>query len=195
MRGALRQLKPWADANEGLRPPVEDLRTGFEHLEGYLKLLEPLQRRLNRRRSRIRGAEIADYVSKLFATRLESGNVQLLVSDSFASHEMVTFRSTIYPVFVALVDNALFWVGERRGKRWISLDAEDESMLISNSGPAIPAQDRERIFELGFSRKPGGQGTGLFVVRESLNAQNFEITVADKDKGWAFKITPRQDDP
>ncbi|NLT07355.1 MAG: sensor histidine kinase [Solirubrobacterales bacterium] len=194
VRGALRQLKPWADANEGLQRPYRDLRTGFEHLEGYLRLLAPLQRRLNRRRSRIRGREIADYVESLFERRLEKGSVGLRVTDEFAAHEVVAFRSTMYPVFTALVDNALYWVGERKGDRWIELDAADEAILVSNSGPPIPGPDRERVFEMGFTRKPGGQGMGLFVVHEALRTQGFDIDIVDTDDHWAWRIRHSDDE-
>jgi signal transduction histidine kinase len=188
VRAALRQLKPWADTNDGLKRPYGDLRTGFEHLEGYLRLLAPLQRRLNRRRSRIRGREIADYVEALFERRLESRNVEFRVTDSFAHHEVVAFRSTLYPAFTALVDNALYWVGERKGQRWIEFDADDDAMFVSNSGPEIPARDRQRVFKMGFTRKPGGQGMGLFVVHESLKAQGFTIELVDTGKRWAWRI-------
>ncbi len=195
VRSALRRLKPWADRNEGLRQPYQDLRTGFEHLEGYLRLLAPLQRRLNRRRSRIRGSEIADYVQQLFGARLideraPHNNIALEVTSAFATHEVVGYRSTIYPTFVALVDNAMFWAREGERPRWIRLDAEGSAMTVSNSGPRIRGQDRERIFELGFSRKPGGQGTGLYVVRESLRSHDFAIDVIDVDGRSAFRIQP-----
>lgn len=193
VRAALRQLKPWADANDGLKRPYGDLRTGFEHLEGYLRLLAPLQRRLNRRRSRIRGREIADYIEALFERRMENSKVDFRVTDAFARHEVVAFRSTIYPAFTALVDNALYWAGERKGKRWIEFDADDEAMFVLNSGPTIPARDRQRVFEMGFTRKPGGQGMGLFVVHESLKAQGFKIDLVDVGKHWAWRIEHSDD--
>lgn len=199
VRAALRQLKPWVDANEALQRPYRDLRTGFEHLEGYLRLLAPLQRRLNRRRSRIRGLEIAEYIEALFERRMEGDGdeegtkVELEVTDAFARHEVVAFRSTLYPVFTALVDNALYWVGERRPPRWIRFDADTEAMFVSNSGPPIPERDRQRVFEMGFTRKPGGQGMGLFVVHESLRAQGFEIELVDVNDHWAWRIRPSDD--
>ncbi|HEX3359421.1 MAG TPA: ATP-binding protein [Solirubrobacterales bacterium] len=193
VRAALRQLKPWADANDGLKLPYGELRTGFEHLEGYLRLLAPLQRRLNRRRSHIKGREIADYVETLFERRLEQGEVELRVTDAFARHDVVTFRSTIYPVFTALVDNAMFWVSERKGSRWIEFDADGDAMYVSNSGPPIPGRDRERVFEMGFSRRPGGQGMGLFVVHESLKAQGFTIDIVDLGEHWVWRIAHSQE--
>jgi signal transduction histidine kinase len=193
VRAALRQLKPWADANEGLNRPYGELRTGFEHLEGYLRLLAPLQRRLNRRRSHISGREIADYVEALFERRLGQGRVELRVTEAFAHYDVVTFRSTIYPVFTALVDNAMYWVSERKARRWIEFDADGEAMYVSNSGPSVPERDRERVFEMGFSRRPGGQGMGLFAVHESLKAQGFTIEIVDLGKHWAWRIAHSQD--
>jgi hypothetical protein len=196
VRGALRQLKPWADRNEGLRRPYQDLRTNFEHLEGYLRLLAPLQRRLNRRRARIYGREIESYLRQLFGARFDdehqdrSDRIEFAVTPAFAEHEVVGYRSTIYPAFVAIVDNALFWVREGDRPRWIRLDADEDAMIVTNSGPTVRGQDRERIFDLGISRKPGGQGLGLYVVRESLRAHDFGVTVVEIDGRTAFRIEP-----
>ena len=46
IRNALRRLKAWADVNEGLGELYNSIRTSFDHLDGYLTLFTPLQRRL-----------------------------------------------------------------------------------------------------------------------------------------------------
>src|SRR5205807_4782980 len=58
LRRNLRRLKAWADINADLEPLYTDLRTSFEHLDGYLNLFTPLQRRLSRTKTRFRGTEI-----------------------------------------------------------------------------------------------------------------------------------------
>jgi hypothetical protein len=48
IRRSLRQLKVWADANPKLLGPYRELKTSFDHPDGYLVLFTPLQRRLYR---------------------------------------------------------------------------------------------------------------------------------------------------
>ena len=50
----------------------------------------------------------------------------------------------------------------------IRLHADDSGFYISNNGPEIPVNDRERIFDLGFTRKLKGRGLGLHISREVL---------------------------
>ena len=39
--------------------------------------------------------------------------------------------------------------------------------------------DAAFIFEPGFSRRPGGQGLGLYIARESLREFGFELKLAN----------------
>ena len=67
-------------------------------------------------------------------------------------------------------------------------------MFVSDTGPGVPAQDREAIFELGFTRKPGGRGLGLYISKDVLNREHFELKVSDNPDGVGtmFVIQPRE---
>lgn len=54
-------------------------------------------------------------------------------------------------------------------------------MTISNNGPSISSIDRERIFEFSFSRKDSGRGMGLYISKETLNRDGFDIKLANGD--------------
>ena len=76
----------------------------------------------------------------------------------------------------------------------IRLHADDTGIYISNNGIEIKPQDKERIFELRFSRKPNGRGLGLSISKEVLNAENYDIFVAQPKEGSTvtFKIQKMQ---
>jgi signal transduction histidine kinase len=95
-------------------------------------------------------------------------------------------------VFVNLVDNAIFWIKDRPQPRSISLDVHGEAMVVSDSGSGISPRDREAIFELGFTRKPGGHGLGLYIAKETLAKIGYSISLAGiSDKSGAeFIIQP-----
>ena len=106
--------------------------------------------------------------------------------------EIVGYPSTFYPVFVNLVDNAIFWLKDRPERR-ITLDLRDGRILVSDTGPGIPKRDRDSVFELGFSRKPGGRGMGLYIARAVLARADYELTIADSDTGTTFVIKSKQE--
>jgi signal transduction histidine kinase len=190
VRANLRRLRSWADVNAGIRDLYESLRTSFDHLDGYLTLFTPLQRRLYRKQVEIAGAEIETFLRDLFGDRMARHDVKLEVSRGFRRHRFVGYPSTFYPVFVNLVDNSLYWVSEAPEPRVLRLDVEDGRMLVSDSGPGIPDRDREAVFERGFTRKPGGRGLGLYISRDVLRREGYDLEIvagADGD-GATFEI-------
>ncbi len=192
VRSGLRRLKAWADVNEGLGKLYDSIRTSFDHLDGYLTLFTPLQRRLYRKAVEIRGSEIRDFLEELFRARLTRHDVSFTATRAFADAKIVGFPSSFYPVFVNLVDNAIFWLSQQnpRLERNIALDERGGTLLVADTGPGVNVRDREAIFEFGFSRKPGGRGMGLHIGRETLRRVGFDLQLMDGDGGAIFGVVP-----
>ena len=189
IRTELRRLKGWADASPQLRPIYDRIQGNFEHLDGYLALFTPLQRRLYRKPQRITGGEIAKFLEELFGERLRRHQISLTASKEFRSRAVVGYPSTFFPVFVNLIDNAIYWVKDHRSPRAIALEADSESFLVCNNGPQIAPRDRESIFDLRFTRKPGGRGMGLYISRHTLTKAGYHLTLDKHDEfPVCFKI-------
>lgn len=193
IRDNINVLKSWADLNTKLQPVYLNLRVSFEHLDSYLNLFAPLQRRMRRTKEDIYGHEILSFLSDLFENRLKRHEVELKASLPFKSMKQLSFRSVLYPVFVNLIDNAIFWLKDQQYPRSISLDYRDGKIYVRDSGPGVSARDIERIFEPGFSRKPGGAGLGLYIVKEALKGVNCEIEIQTPvpDAGACFVINTK----
>jgi signal transduction histidine kinase len=66
----------------------------------------------------------------------------------------------------------------------------DGGFYVADDGPGIPASDRERIFERGFSTDEG-TGLGLTIVDEIASAHGWEPRVAESAAGGArFEFAP-----
>jgi signal transduction histidine kinase len=182
IRDQLKRLKGWANASPQLRPIYDRISTSFEHLDGYLALFTPLQRRLYRSPQNISGSEIHKFLEELFGERMRRVGVTFDVSQGFFSYTLIGYPSTFYPVFVNLIDNAIFWLEGSKPPRKIILDADSEGLLVANTGPRIAARDRDAIFDLRFTRKPGGRGMGLYISRQALARAGFALTL---------EVTPR----
>lgn len=197
--GALRtgfsRLNEWAKGNPELLALYENMRINFDHLDGYLAMFTPLDRRLNRKKIDILGKDIVDFLNDLFEARFERHNVSLNSTKRFNNATVFGFPSSFYPVFVNIVDNAIFWLdGIKDRPREITLDFVDGGFIIANNGPAISSRDRENIFELNFSRKPGGRGMGLYISRQTLSRVGYSLGLVSpkggKNAGTKFIISP-----
>jgi len=192
IRSQLRELRSWAHANDSLLPIYREIRTNFDHLDAHLNLFTPLQRRLYRNRVDIRGKEIVHYVRALFSIRLERHHIRLNATQAFLDSKLHSYPSTIYPVFVNLIDNFIFWLKDQPGERLISLDCVGNIYHIENNGPPINMRDAEAIFEQGFTRKPGGRGLGLYISRKVLRKEGMTLelgTRRDADTGVRFDLS------
>lgn len=75
-------------------------------------------------------------------------------------------KQMLEQVFVNLISNAIYAVKERRGAggRIVLKTSRDESMLeirISDNGTGISEENQRQMYDLFFTTKPTGKGTGL----------------------------------
>jgi len=194
IRKSIRELKAWADLNDNLSPLYTDIRANFEHLDGYLTLFTPLNRRLYRKEVEITGNEIKKFIEDIFSERIRRHNIDLESSSAFLKKKIIGYPSTFYPVFVNVVDNAIFWLKDHPLPRKIFLDADEMGFSISNNGPEISSRDYEIIFDQGFTRKPNGRGLGLHISKEVLSKVDYRICVVPThlERGVTFRIEPIQ---
>ncbi len=194
IRSSLKDLKAWADVYEKLEGVYNNIRTNFEHLDGYLTLFTPLNRRLHRSKEEISAKDIKIFLIDLFGARLERHGIKLKHTQGFQNRSLYGYRSTFYPVFVNLIDNAIHWLNQSptNEEKVIRLHADDSGFYISNNGLEIPPKDAERIFELGFTRKLNGRGMGLHISKEVLEAESYRIFLDSprSNSTVTFKIEP-----
>lgn len=191
IRVAMSELKPWADKNPPLAPIYQRLRQHIEHLDGYLKVLDPLGRRLHRTAVELSGSEILDVVYGVFSDQLKSSKIVLEPSYAFQGFKAKCRSSALLGGFINVIDNAIYWLNSRaQGEKKIFLDADDTGFLISNNGPGIEERLTNRIFDFGETTKPGGRGMGLAITRETLRREGFEIELvkAGLEQQPQFKI-------
>jgi PAS domain S-box-containing protein len=66
----------------------------------------------------------------------------------------------------------------------------DGGFYVADDGPGIPEENRDRVFETGWSDAANGTGLGLGIVRQIAVAHGWEVAVTESDAGGArFEIT------
>ncbi|TQQ78912.1 sensor histidine kinase [Halonotius roseus] len=81
-------------------------------------------------------------------------------------------------------------VGVLGNERLTTDDGQRSGFYVSDDGTGIAADDREEVFESGYTAASGGTGFGLAIVQDIVTAHGWEIAVCDSSDGGArFEIT------
>ena len=93
-------------------------------------------------------------------------------------------------VFVNIFKNSL-QVMNNSGQLTVGGQVESDrvEIMVSDTGPGIPAEDLERIFDPFFTTKEKGVGLGLSIVKKIVGSNGGEITVeSEVGKSTTFTI-------
>lgn len=94
-----------------------------------------------------------------------------------------------------LLENLLSNAVEHGG-RVVTVGTTAEGFFVADDGPGIPASDRERVFDSGYSGPDGGTGLGLSIVDRVADAHGWRVRVGSgADGGARFDVTGVVTDP
>ena len=109
--------------------------------------------------------------------------------------EIEALGSELNQVWTNLIDNAIDAMGEEGGTLTVRAEADAESdgvrVSICDSGPGIPEDIRQRLFEPFYTTKPPGKGTGLglHISHTVVARHGGRIDVDSSPGGTCFVVT------
>ncbi len=72
----------------------------------------------------------------------------------------------------------------------VTIGEVETGFYVEDDGPGIPVEEREDIFEAGYTTAFKGTGFGLRIARQVAEAHGFDIRVTDGEQGGArFEVT------
>ncbi|MBP2252565.1 PAS domain S-box-containing protein [Halarchaeum solikamskense] len=96
-------------------------------------------------------------------------------------------RSRLIQVFENLYRNAIEHGGDGVTVRVGSIDG---GFFIEDTGPGIPEDERDDVFESGYTTNPDGTGFGLAIVKRIVEAHGWKIKVTEgTDGGARFEVS------
>jgi signal transduction histidine kinase len=96
-------------------------------------------------------------------------------------------ESRLKQVFENLVRNAV----EHGGKEvTVTVGELDDGFYVEDDGPGIPEDERDNVFDAGYTTTEEGTGFGLSIVKQVVDAHDWEIHVTEgSDGGARFEVT------
>ncbi|MEH6458018.1 MAG: sensor histidine kinase [Cocleimonas sp.] len=173
---SLNSLSNSAKAELGFKNAIK----AHKQFTEYLRFLSPLKLSGYQTRDDITGQDIVKNVKLFFQDQFEQQNINLEFSDAFMRMNVVDVKSRIIPVFINLLNNARYWVALAEQEREIKVGIINDLVVIANNGPAIDPDDISNLFQLFYSRRPTGNGVGLYLSKQNLAIARHNIWYAQK---------------
>ncbi len=175
--GAIREGLKELPADAKNTRAFEAIKHGHESLSQRLQFLSPLKLSGERSGQWINGAELSQFVCSILDSAIRSAGVEVVSTEEFNKLRVFDQFSRLAPVFVNLVNNAIYWAA-RSGEvsKKVVLDAKEGNAYVSDNGPGVESEDIGSLFTLFFTRKlRGGRGVGLYLCRANLAAGGHSI--------------------
>jgi len=126
-------------------------------------------------------------IAEVAARRAEGKAIELRATEPSFECSVLGDRLALRRIVTNLIDNALKY----GGSACLSLQAVDAgvALTVDDAGPGIPLQARELVLEPfvrledSRSRRTGGAGLGLAVVRALVEAHRGTVRIADAPGG------------
>ena len=115
---------------------------------------------------------------------VETADAELAIETAM---ELEADRSRLQQLFENLVRNAVQHGGD---DVTVTVGGLPTGFYVADTGPGISPDERDRVFDVGFSTDEDGKGFGLSIVAEIVAAHGWAIEVTESDTGGArFEIT------
>jgi nitrogen fixation/metabolism regulation signal transduction histidine kinase len=137
--------------------------------------------------------EVVENTLKLYDERLDG--IRLESRLAAARPAVISDGEQIKRALVNLIDNAAEALASVAGDRRITVstrevaERETVELVVADTGPGIPPEDRERIFDPYFSTRKRGTGLGLAIISRIVAEHQGRIRVQENHpRGARFTI-------
>ncbi len=154
------------DPSESIKKSLNTIDRMVSRMTGIIKAMKKLSRIDNIDvREKIHLSELFSDVLSISQINIKKLEIELEYDESVFNDKFV-FGSSVQlsQVFINLITNACH-ATEHLEERWIKLQLQESDsfyeILVTNSGPQIPEEIQQKIFQPFFTTKDPGKGTGL----------------------------------
>ncbi len=178
------------DINDVLQ---DSTSTIVEHVDSINRLAGEFSRFARMPDAEFALADLNHLISEVVAPFAEEnvGCVFQIVADSKLP-DVTIDREQIRRVLINLLDNAVSMIAHHKispGRIVVRTGYDKKRKVarfeVSDNGPGIPEEEKDRIFQPYYTRKDDGTGLGLAIVKSVISDHSGEIRVYDNEQGGA----------
>ncbi|OAI17528.1 sensor histidine kinase [Methylomonas koyamae] len=161
---------------EEIRRRLESLRASMTSISKRLRILDPLSVTGRQRKERFYLNDLLSEILEAHEVQFARHQVKLNVLLPDRSVQVSAVKGMVVQVIENLISNSLYWMDVERQRKMsfkpeltVSVEDNPPRIRLSDNGPGISKQYKDRIFDLFFSLKDKSRrrGLGLYIAREA----------------------------
>jgi signal transduction histidine kinase len=169
---------------------VTKIRRGVRILDSLVNDVLTFANPNEPQRARVVLGGVIEQVVELIAPKMRQAKVELRVDRAGDPIELWADPRQLHQILFNTLLNGMEAAGSGG---WVELsacarqrDGAQAVITIADSGPGIPPEVRERIFNPFFTTKDSGTGLGLAIVHQLVEAHGGSVTVGEHPAGGAI---------
>jgi PAS domain S-box-containing protein len=185
----LKELLP-EDADDGARQAVRVLDVEIDRLDAVVKRFLDFSRPMDVKLEPTQLANLLREVLDVARPQLERANVQVAQLLPIGVPEVFVDRALLKQAVLNLVLNAVDAM-PTGGQLQLTLSRRGEmaEITVGDTGKGIPLENRQKVFQLFFTTRPGGSGIGLASTFRIVQLHNGSIDfTSEVGRGTTFRI-------
>jgi len=185
----LKELLP-ADADGAALQAVHVLDVEIDRLDAVVKRFLDFSRPMDVRLEPTQLADLLREVLEVAQPQLQKANVQVARLLPIGIPEVFVDRDLLKQAVLNLVLNAVEAM-PTGGQLQLTLSRRGEmaEITVGDTGRGIPTEDKQKVFQLFFTTRPGGSGIGLASTFRIVQLHNGSINfTSEVGRGTTFRI-------
>jgi len=178
------------DADSNSHQAVQVLDKEIDRLDAVVKRFLDFTRPMEIRLEHTQLSQLLCEVLDVARPQLQKANVEMVQSLPADVPEVVVDRDLLKQAVLNLVLNAVEAMpGGGQIRLGLSRRAEMAEISVADTGKGIPMENRQKIFQLFFTTRPGGSGIGLASTFRIIQLHNGSIDfTSEVGRGTTFRI-------
>jgi PAS domain S-box-containing protein len=178
------------DSDNGAQQAVQVLDKEIDRLDEVVKRFLDFTRPMEVRLEPTQLADILKEVLEVAQPQLRKANVQVARLLPIDVPEVYVDRALLRQAVLNLVLNAVEAMpGGGQLRLVLSRKGEMAEIVVGDTGKGIPVENRQKVFQLFFTTRPGGSGIGLASTFRIVQLHNGSIDfTSEVGRGTTFRI-------
>jgi PAS domain S-box-containing protein len=194
----LQLLRKIYGEDESLAESVDRMQSDCIRMSDLLESVLSFSRQNNEEFTRIELNSLIGNLFRKFENKFEKMNIQTSFKSATPDVYTLGDMRSLERVFINLINNSIESMEKNGGELAILIkDAPQNSheieISIADSGPGIPKEILDRIFEPYVSGKKTGTGLGLAIIKKIIDSHKGRIAIESFTSGTIFRIFLNKD--
>jgi signal transduction histidine kinase len=190
-----------AEPNKGIADVKKTLKYAEEalsHLQRLAEVFYPLAARGYKRGRRTASIAATLEMCRIAQEKPFEERGITWATDLKGADEVKLDPAELHAVLQNLIDNSVYWIARKEsGDKKLLIETRRTSIsdrvqvMVHDSGVGVANEDRPKIFNPGYTRRPNGAGMGLTVAGEIVSQHDGKLRLAPKGRlgGATFDFT------